>query len=192
MIKGWQKFNEELKTRTYRDAARKLKKMGHKDRAKRLFSHSEDMTIRDSEKEYGISEVELQNGVKAKFGGFDFGMSWDCYLDNDHKYISLPLFFQFPDEYEESSIFCPLSFEYDIEDDKLELYSHSEEAIEELYHTKILKFKNRKDAMKIISVLKNLDLKSEFTWDYEEDEFESFQSDYKKLISKLKVNELYA
>ena len=45
--------------------------------------------------------------------------------------------------------------------------------------------------MRIISVLKSLDLKSEFTWEYSEEEFERYQSDYKKLISRLKVNELY-
>ena len=63
--------------------------------------------------------------------------------------------------------------------------------MEDLYGVKILKFKNRKDVMKVISVLKNIDLKSEFTWDYSEEEFERYQSDYRKLISKIKVNELY-
>ena len=63
--------------------------------------------------------------------------------------------------------------------------------MEELYDLKLLKFKNRKDVMRIISVLKNIDLKSEFTWEYSEEEFERYQSDYKKLISRLKVNELY-
>jgi hypothetical protein len=66
MIKRWQQFNEELKPWTYRDAGYKLQRMGHKDRAKKLFSHAEDMIVRNSEK-YGIGEVEFQNGVKAKF-----------------------------------------------------------------------------------------------------------------------------
>jgi|LakMenEpi03Aug12_release.lakeMendotaPanAssembly.Ray.scaffolds.fasta_scaffold132235_2 hypothetical protein len=190
MIKRWQQFNEELKTWTYRDAAYKLQRMGHKDRSKRLFSHAEDMIVRNSEK-YGIGEVEFQNGVKAKFAGFDFGMSWDTYLDNDYQHLTIPLFFQFPEEWDGDTIFCPISFEYNIDEDKLELYAYGEEAMEDLYGVKILKFKHRKDVMKIISVLKNLDLKSEFTWDYSEEEFERYQSDYRKLISKLKVNELY-
>jgi hypothetical protein len=190
MIKRWQQFNEELKVGTYRSASSKLKRIGHGERAKKLFSHSEDMIVRESEK-YGIGEVEFQNGVKAKFAGFDFGMSWDTYLDNDYENLTLPLFFQFPEDYDGDTIFCPISFEYDTNEDKVELYGYSEEAMEELYDLKLLKFKNRKDVMKVISVLKNIDLKSEFTWEYSEEEFERYQSDYRKLISKLKVNELY-
>lgn len=190
MIKRWKQFNEELNLGTYRSASSKLRKMGHGERAKKLFSHSEDMIVRDSEK-YGIGEVEFQNGVKAKFAGFDFGMSWDTYLDNDYQHLTIPLFFQFPEEWDGDTIFCPISFEYDINEDKVELYGYSEEAMEELYDLKLLKFKNRKDVMKVISVLKNIDLKSEFTWEYSEEEFERYQSDYKKLISRLKVNELY-
>lgn len=191
MIKKWQQFNEELRTSTYRSAGEKLKKMGHKERGERLLVHAEDMIVRRAEK-YGIGEVEFQNGVVAKFAGFDFGMSWDIYLDNQYGHLSVPLFFKFPDKFDGCDIFSPISFEYDLESDVLGLYAYGEEALQDLYKVDILKFKHRKDVMKIISVLKNLDLKSEFTWDYSEEEFERYQSDFKKLLSKIKVNELYA
>ena len=77
MIKRWQQFNEELKPWTYRDAGYKLKRMGHGERAKKLFSHAEETTVKKAQEKYGIDTCELENGVVAKFAGFDFGMSWD-------------------------------------------------------------------------------------------------------------------
>ena len=43
MIKNWEKFNEELNHGTYTNAAFKLKKLGHKERAEELRQHAENM-----------------------------------------------------------------------------------------------------------------------------------------------------
>lgn len=188
MIKGWQQFNEELGPETYRSAGYKLKRMGHGERAKKLFSHSEDMIVRESEK-YGVGEVEFQNGVKAQFAGFDFGITWDVYSDNGN--INIPLFFKFPDEWDGGSIFCPVELYYEMDSDKLNIIPFDEDAMSQLYGVKFLKFKNRKDAVKIISVLKNLNLKDEMKFDYTEEEFRNFEADFKKVVSKIRVNELY-
>jgi len=190
MIKKWTQFNEELNQLTYKNAANKLKKMGHKQRGSSLHSHSEDMLVRESEK-YGIGEIEFQNDVKAKFAGFDFDMSLDVYIDNEYKYFALPLYFQFPDEWDGDTIFYPVSFEYDIDDDRFILFAYSEEALEDLYKSTVLKFKNRKDVMRIISVLKKLDLHEEIGQKCSEEEFEKYKSDYNKMISKIKINNLY-
>lgn len=191
MIKGWKKFNEELKISTYRNAAYKLDRLGHKKRAKDLNSHAEEMIVRQSKEEYGIDTCEFENGVVARFAGFDFGMGWECYFDNDEQHLSIPVFFKFPEEWDGSTIFSPISFEYDVDEDKLTFFGMSEEAMVDLYGKDTLKFKSRKDAMKVINTLKRLDLKAEITWKHNQDEFERFQATYQKLLSKIKINEIY-
>lgn len=191
MIKRWQQFNEELKPWTYRDAGYKLKRMGHGERAKKLFSHAEEMTVKKAQQKYGIDTFEFENSVVAKFAGFDFGMSWETYFDNDEQHMSVPVFFQFPEEWDGDTIFSPISFEYEVDEDKLTIYGMNEEAMEDLYGKATLKFKYRKDAMKVINTLKRLDLKSEITWEHTQDEFERFQATYQKLLSKIKINEIY-
>jgi hypothetical protein len=191
MIKGWKKFNEELETQTYREAGYKLDRLGHEKRAKNLFSHAEAMIVKKSKEKYGIDTCEFENGVVANFAGFDFGMGWECYFDNDEQHLSIPVFFQFPEEWDGDTIFSPISFEYDVDEDKLTFFGMSEEAMVDLYGKDTLKFKSRKDAMKVINTLKRLDLKAEITWKHNQDEFERFQDTYKKLLSKIRINELF-
>jgi len=71
-MKFIKKFNEELDTSTYRNAARKLTKMGHIDRAKKLKDWSEiisnrndmdkwDKNIQESSK-FGTFKVKINDG----------------------------------------------------------------------------------------------------------------------------------
>ena len=71
-MKYLKKFNEELKPLTYRNAARKLKKMGHSDRASEL----EDWSVK---KEGDINYIKWQKSIEeyAKFGTFKLNIELD-------------------------------------------------------------------------------------------------------------------
>jgi len=191
MIKNWKMFNEELSPGVYRSASYKLDRMGHKNRSKALIKHSEDMLAREAKEKWGIGEVEFEGGVIAEFTGFGFAETWDLWVDNEREFIGAHLFFKFPIEWDGSNIY---NITFALTDDKsgFEMLSYDEEAFEESYGKKVLKFGNRRDAVKIINTLKNADLSKEITnRNYTEEEFNHFVEDFNNLLSKIRINEIY-
>lgn len=93
-MKYLKKFNEELRPQTYRNAARKLDKMGHTDRGKELRDWSE---LKDDEINYTKWERNLEEyakfgtyklNIKTKKGDIkgdfylDFIFDGDCFVDS--------------------------------------------------------------------------------------------------------------
>lgn len=147
--------------------------------------------LNNPKKKYGIESCKFENGVVAEFAGFDFSMSWDTYFDSDGECLVIPVFFKFPDTWDDNTIHCAISFEYSFEDEKVHIWSVDEESMMELYGKEFLKFGSRKDAMSIVNALKKLDLKSEITRNYTQEKFENYQDAYKLLLSKIKINEIF-
>lgn len=196
MISNWKKFNE-LKSSTYRNASDKLNKMGHKKRAQDLKSHAEDMMVVNSRNKYGIDECSflLNNGevIKGKFAGFDFGQSYDMFSD-DGSFLSIPLYFFFGDKLCRygSRIYNVFTIGYEVEKSRIYVDSYDEDIIQEVFGQSSLYFSNRKDANKIITVLRSIDIDNEFSRFNVIDEFViEFKRVYGEMLKNLSTNQLF-
>ncbi len=83
-MKYLKKFNEELKDSTYRSAARKLKKMGHDDRADYIGSHAGDIIYKEKlEKysKYGTYQIRISDMSKLNTNSDNKNPSNELTLD---------------------------------------------------------------------------------------------------------------
>lgn len=189
MIKNWEKFNEELNYGTYTNAAFKLKKFGHKERADKLRQHAENMMSKTAKEKWNIDKLQFEGGVVGEFSGFGLPESWDMYWDNEQDFISIVFYVKLDKKFDDSNIYS-IVISYDKDEDIVHYFSYDEEAFEEAYGKKVLKFGNRKDALKVINAIKKID----FFDVYDEnpvEEIEEYKKDFDKLISKISINELY-
>ncbi len=200
-INNWKKFNE-LRHSTYNSAARKLDKMGHKKRAQTLRSHSSDMMGKEAFEKYGIGKCSFNlkgDSIIGEFLGFDWGSTYDMYIDNETKFLEIPLFFRFEgktDGYgnEQMNVF---SISYNTADSNIEILSMNEEDLEEVFGVSVLLFDSRKDAMKIYSVLKSINIDEEFSRFIEGgkgmtgEELDQFKKHYKELLSKISISQMW-
>lgn len=197
MISNWKKFNE-LKSSTYRNASDKLNKMGHKKRAQDLKSHAEEMMAVNSRNKYGLDECSflLNSGevIKGKFTGFDFGQSYDMFNDSgEYDGLSIPLYFLFDkvDRYG-NRIFNVFTIYYDATKPKIYVDSYDEDIIQESFGQSSLYFSNRRDANKVLTVLRNIDIDGEFSkFDVSDEVVTEFKRVYQYMLNNLSINQLF-
>lgn len=110
------------------------------------------------------------------------------YWDNEQDFISIVFYVKLDKKFDDSNIYS-IVISYDKDEDIVHYSSYDEEAFDETYG-KVLKFGNRKDALKVINTIKKID----FFDVYDEkpvEEIEEYKKDFDKLISKISINELY-
>ena len=82
-IKNWETFNE-LKADTYRSYANKLKNKYGINKSKGVEKH---IGMIRSLKYKDLEEFKFEYNFTGTFVGFDWGMTWDNWQDNDFKTI---------------------------------------------------------------------------------------------------------
>jgi len=188
-------FNE-LRGYVYRDAAAKLKKMGHISRADALNAHSYDMEIKAAEK-YNIGQCTFEGGTTGDFISFDEYMTFDTYVDGKHgghaSYIYWPVFFKFDvANYDDNYIHNPFCIDYDVENDNITIDCQDLEGLERKFNVNLASdawlFNNRKDANKVVRALLDIEFPEKMK---ENEHFSEFEENYKKMLVKLRVNQIW-
>lgn len=218
-IKNWQAFNE-MKSSTYKNAAKKLRDMGHETKAKRLEEHPKfldklENNDRNTERLNQYKTIPMFNfefNFTGNFAGFDWGATWDLWYDGGKEGIVITPWFimKTPDSIPEG--FYPFWIEnyenigtagpFNIEDTIYWGIPIGEEDEELTEGKRPILFNNRKDATRFINLIKGdiIELEdshsilgNKLSWLDKEDpsEIEEFFTDLKETISSLNVKHLF-
>ena len=205
-IQNWSKFNE-MRAEVYQSAAKKLKKMGHESKAKRLEEHPAFLSsLKYSGEPFSFTTGDLN--LSGKFIGTDPGATYDMFCDNEKEMIDIPCFFLMSDEEGNTGDFSPIWISAEIEDGEptniilIEPQNFEDtpwsDEIEE--HSEAILFNNVKDARRFLKILKEdfsgwEDLKEHLIklgrFEEEKTDFEEALAMYKKLVNKLNVKMFY-
>jgi hypothetical protein len=190
-------FNE-LRGYTYREAADKLKGMGHISRAKDLEEHSYHMEMKEANEKHGIGECTFQDGIVGKHISFDEYMSIDCFFDGGKDFIYFPIFFKFDIENYDDYIHQPFFIEHEVGTDEVAVGSEDPSTLQKKFgielegdgplHTRALLLNNRGDANRVVRALRN------FNWDeniQERPVFAEFKAGFDQMVAKLSVNQIW-
>jgi len=209
-IQNWQKFNE-LDSSTYYRAARKLKDIGHIERANRLDQHSTDMDMRgmDAIKDKNFPGVEPFNFIvpseslklKGELGFIESGMAWDTWLDSEKEWLSIAPYFKMTGfdrfGYDDGKSFYMSPFWAEYKDGKISyVFSiDSEESPWNIREGDPVYFSTRRDAVRFLKILKDYDIgksvKNYAKTKEEKADAEEFIGLWNEAVSNIKINEIF-
>lgn len=223
-IQSWETFNE-LNRSSYFKAAKKAEELGNKKLSDRFKDHSDFIEniqnknrIDKIEKRFSSIEPfkftftepgqDIEHKLTGKYLGIDPGMMWDVFLDNEGKSINISILFKMEEEDLEKmqepdiAYIMPFFIYYNIEKLKLEIDGpyNVEESFLGDYTSEgegPILFNNRKDANRLISLLKSEvaeefeEVKNKYIKPEEVDEYENMINLYDKAIDKIHPRQLY-